>query len=204
MLQIRDGLLLLVSVGLLLPLAACRPPPVQTDMRLTEVRRPEDVSEEWGEYEISEAEEEGYAYEDELVRVVTIPTNMSFTLIIENKTEHTVQLVWDQASFVGPDGNSSRVTSGQTKVKDVGQSQPATPIPAKAKTDVTAIPNVLIYDSDGDGIDDVNPMFSAADSAEFEDYEGEKMRLVVPLKVEDTVNEYTFVYDVRDLSIGTR
>lgn len=188
------------AAGIAFTQIGCAAPTVDADMRLTEVRRPEEASEQWGDYEIEEAED-GLAYEDDLVRVVTIPTNGMFVLNIENKTDHSVQLIWDRASFVGTTGSSSKVTSGDTRVMDVGQSQTPTPIPANASTTVTAIPNAVIYDNDGDGVDDVNPLFAASDSTEFDEHEGETARLIVPLEVEDTVNEYTFVFEVRDLQV---
>lgn len=191
-----SSLAVLLAGGVLL--TGCRTATVQSDIRMTEVRRPEDVSNQWGEYEIREAEEEGMTYEDDLVRVVTIPNSTGmFILSIENKTEHSLQLVWDQMSFVGPDGSASAVSSGDTRIMNVGQeSQPPTPIPANASDEVTAIPNDLVQGTD------VVPLFSASDSANFDKYEGENMRLIVPLQVEDTVNEYTFVFNIRDLRVA--
>lgn len=199
----RNQMRLASPIGMVLLailVVGCMGPAVNADMRLTEVRRPADVSERWGDYEIEEAEK-GLAYEDELIRAVTIPTNRAFTLIVENKTKHSLQLLWDQMSFVSPEGSASKVTSGETKVMNVGESQPPTPIPANANVTVMAIPNAVIYDSDGDGIDDVNRLFTAADTTRFEEIKGKTVRLILPLKVEDTVNEYTFVFSVEDLKV---
>lgn len=179
-------------------LLGCRTATVQSDIRMTEVRRPEDATKRWGDYEIREAEEEGYTYEDDLVQIVAVPLSSGmFVLSIDNKTEHSLQLVWDQMSFVGPDGSASAVSSGDTRIMNVGQeSQPPTPIPAKASVEVTAIPNDLVSGTS------VSPLFSVADSANFGEYEGQNMRLIVPLQVEDTVNEYTLVFNIRDLRVA--
>lgn len=199
---------LLIPVVLLAAsvLGACAPvtagPEATADIRLSEVRRPEDVRDRWGEYEIREAEEEGYVYEDSLVRVTAVPTDPSFNMVIENKTNHSLQLIWDRMSFVGPNGVASPVTSGETRVMNVGESQTPTPIPAHSKVGIVAIPNSQIS-QDGYGAD-VNPIYPVSDSLEFEEAKGDSLRLIVPLQVEDTVNEFTFVFSVRDIWLEGR
>lgn len=181
----------------LVVMAGCRTATVQSDIRMTEVRRPEDVSKQWGDYEIREAEEEGYTYEDDLVTIGAVPTSSGmFVLTINNKTEHSLELVWNQMSFVGPSGMASPVSSGETRMMNVGQSRPPAAIPAEANIVVTAIPNNLVSGTE------VEPLFSVADSAEFDEYVGKEMRLIVPLRVEDTLNEYTLVFDIRDLRVA--
>lgn len=172
-------------------------PNAMADIRLTEVRRPEDVRDRWGEYEIREAEEEGYVYEDSLVHVTAIPVDPAFNLVIRNKTGHSLQLIWDQMSFVGPDGSASKVTSGETRMMNVGQSQTPTPIPANAKVTVMAIPNSQINPQTYGP--NVHPLYPASDSMQFDEAKGDSLRLVVPIQVEDTVNEYSFVFEVRDV-----
>lgn len=176
--------------------AACVPgvQQVNYDLELTAVRRPADAQRRWGTYTI-ERSDSGYAYRDSLVQVVVVPLRGEFLLEIENETEYSLELIWDEMAYVGPNGLTSKVTSGETRVGDMGRAQTPTVIPAHARAAEIAVPNDQVVMIGYDHIirDFVNP------GDDYRALEGKQIQLLVPLKVQDTVNEYTFIFELKDI-----
>lgn len=180
--------------------AGCAIPAAQYMMPLQEVRRPVDVQQRWGAYKIEKADS-GYAFDDDLMHVRVVPMHGEFGVSIENKTDHSLQVIWDEMAYVGPDGISSKVSSGDTRIIDMGKSRTPTVIPSHAKGVFTAVPNVNVdqdplntgYLSDFVGICD--------DPAALN---GKEVQLLVPVRIEETVNEYTFIFRLQDVATPAR
>lgn len=141
-----------LAVTAMLTTSSCfpMPPTVTYNMSLTEVQRPANVAERWGDFTL-EKSQDGFTYQDDLLQLLVVPARGSFLLTIENKTDHSMQFVWDQASYVSPDGISSPVVSGETRCIQMGESRPPEPVPANARAVITVIPNSLIYTPYGGG-----------------------------------------------------
>ncbi len=144
--------------------------------------------------------QDGFTYEDNLVQLLVVPANGSFVVTINNKTSYSMQFLWDQASYVGPDGFSGPVSSGETRCIQKGQSRPPETVPAMARAILTIIPNPLIYEPYGGGcaVRDFVPQDSTAVK-----FEGKDARLILPLRVQDNVNEYTLVFRMTDIAVKT-
>lgn len=171
------------------------PEPVRYDMVLESVQRPADVRERWGDYTVAPADSLQYRYDDELVTVYVLPARGMFELILENKTGHSLQVVWDQMAFVGADGLTSKVSSGDTRVMDMGRAQTPTVIPSRSRVALSAIPNDYFHRGDyGNTIRD----FVCVGRA-YQELEGAEMRLLMPIRVQDTVNEYTFAFRLSNI-----
>lgn len=169
---------------------------VSYSLPLMSVERPVGVTQRWGEYRIDQADSlTGYRYQDGLVRILALAENGVFFLEIENRSEQSIQVVWDQAAYVGPDGVTSKVTNGDTRVIDMEKSQTPTVIPRAARAQLTAIPNrnyttgVVGYSPDR--VEDFVPLVDEAPA-----YNGKEVRLLIPLSVQDVVNEYTMVFRI--------
>lgn len=188
----KRALLLLLFV---LPACISTRPQASYFMPLHEVRRPADAAQRWGDFTIQPADS-GYAYDDALVSVRVVPLRGSFLLSVENKTEHSLQVIWDEMVYVSPTGIAGKVTSGETRVMNMGQAQTPTVIPAQAKAILTAIPNDLFVTGPAGNrlLDFVDPCEDPAK------YEGKDVRLVIPFKIQDVVNEYTFVFRLEDVA----
>jgi hypothetical protein len=178
-------------------LAGCLPvrPGVTYSMPLVEVRRPAHAAQRWGEYRIEPTDSTGYTYDDELLTVLVVPLRGTFAATIENKSDHSMQLLWSEAAYVGPDGSASAVTNGETRRIDVGREQPASMIPAHSTLAVVAIPNTHIQGT--------APYTSIADFIPLDESATEmdqkEARLVLPIRVQDVTNEYTLVFRLEDV-----
>jgi hypothetical protein len=150
---------------------------------LTAVQRPTDVQQRWGEHAIVPVET-GHRFSDDLIDAVVYVGRTGVWMDIENLTDHSMQIVWDEAAFVA-NGRSDGVVSGETKFVDIGRSQPPTVIPAKSFVSVVAFPR-----SQADAVNaKIHPFTRQPLTTTVE------TRLVLPLKVQDVVNPYTFVFE---------
>ena len=163
---------------------------VEAALGLESVQRPADVAERWGAYEIRPADEDGYVYEDEMLSVVVVPVGGIFVMEVENRTDHSIRLIWDDASYVGPDGYASGVVSSETTWMDIGGSQPSQVVPARARVSIEAMPIRNLDRSERQVIG----FFPGATSCA--DVEGVEARLVMPFEIEGAVNEYTFQFSL--------
>lgn len=160
-------------------------------MPLESVRRPAAVADRWGAYEMV-LTDEGFTFHDELIDALIVPLGGSFTFSVSNLSEHTIFLVWDESTYVDTRGVASGLSSGDTRLIEVGQSRPPATIPAGARIEETGVPNNHIDGSE------VSGFFPYAEDPSTEI--GEFVRLVLPIRVEDVINEYTFVFEVDGVS----
>lgn len=188
------------AILFVLLLNGCATPRTVYDAPLVNVRRPADVEARWGAYRIQPTDTTGYNYSDELIHMVVVPSRGTFTAMIENKTEHTLQLVWDEGAYVGPTGLSSRIVNGDQRVIDMERAQPPTVIPAHASALLNIVPTELYHERNSANLTNYMEDFvSVCGSAE--DYEGRSLRLVLPIRVQDTVNEYTLDFRLTNVQI---
>lgn len=165
------------------------------NLSLSAVQRPQDVAERWGEYTLTPADSAGFLYEDGLVRLAVVPLSGSFSAVVENKTEHSMRLVWADASYVGPTGLSSGVVPGETRWMDFGNTPGPQTIPSRARASIVAIPRETA---------DVSAMtiggfYQGAGSCS--ELENTELRLILPLEIEGVVNEYTLLFESGSVEI---
>ncbi len=195
------------------------------DIALTSAERPADAKERYGEYVIvaSSAEDTTrYRYEDELVRISWLPTPYELAFVLENKTAHSIKIVWDEAVFTDQTGVSHRVMHLGTKIADRFSSQPPTVVPRKGMISDLIYPagyyDMVGYDwrrrdllpvrrsisKDGGKVDGKIRTHSAM-VADFESLVmnaiGKTWEVLLPLQIEDVVNAYLFVFTVKDVQI---
>ena len=173
------------------------PPSVTYNMSLKEVVRPADVAQRWGNFTLQKSKD-GFTYDDNLLQLLVVPAGGSFLVTIQNKTAYSMQFIWDQASYVSPDGFSTPVASGETRCIQMGQSRPPETIPANARAIITIIPSNRVYAPYGGGcaIRDFVPHDSTALKIE-----GKEARLILPLRVQDNINEYTLLFRMSEIAL---
>lgn len=177
--DMRNGWMGLAIVSL----AACMPfvpaqPRLIYQLPLTAVR-PQD-----GQETIVEP---GSSYEDAELRISAVPDEAVFAVVLENRSGATIRILWDQSAYVDPDGFSSRVVSGETRVIDAGRSQPVQAVPSGARAAFFAVPT------------------SASDSALFQtcgEAEGKSVSLLLALEVRGAPREYRLRFDVHDAAMA--
>lgn len=175
---------------------------------LQEVERPENAKERYGDSKIVNFQEEGktkYSYEDEMIKIVWLPLSTQFAFTLQNKTDHSIKIIWDEAVYVNENGSSGRVMHSGVKYIDRNNSQPPTIVVKKANIDDIIVPtDNITYTSGQYGGWSTNPLFPNRAMTQEElnslsqEYIGKTVQVLLPLQIEDTVNEYIFSFKVED------
>ena len=175
---------------------------------LQEVERPENAKERYGESKIVNFEEEGktkYSYEDDMIKIVWLPLSTQFGFTLKNKTDHSIKIIWDEAVYVDQNGSSGRVMHAGVKYTDRNNPQPPTVVVKKANIDDMIVPTDNVYYVSGQyGGWITKPMFPNRASTQEElnaltqKYIGKEVKVLLPLKIQETINEYIFTFKVED------
>ena len=175
------------------------------NFELTRVERPAEVSKRYGEIKISPVDDKGvtkYSFDDNLVNVVWLVTNDDISFVLENKTDYSMKIIWDDAAFVDSKGQSQRVMHSGVKYTDRNNSQPPTIIVRKGKITDIVQPVDLVY---LDYYWFTHPMFNdyirngneQTVTDMLKSNVGKQIQVLLPLKIEETVNDYIFTFTVK-------
>jgi len=181
------------------------------DIGLTEVERPAQAKQRYGEQKVTQIEEEGvnkYLFEDEMVKIVWIPTSSQVSFILTNKTNHSIKIVWDEAAFVDEKGISHRVMHSGVKYIDRNNPQPPSVVVRNGTITDLVIPTDNVYYVSGKyGGWREAPLFPASSvtaeelRSKAQKYVGKTIQVLLPIQIEDVVNEYIFTFEVKSVNV---
>lgn len=185
------------------------------DISMSEVERPADAKERYGEQKITSLTEEGnlkYYFEDDLVKIAWLATSSSLSFVMENKTDHSIKIIWDEAAFVDEKGSSHRVMHSGVKYTDRNSSQPPTVVVRKGRIDDVIVPTDYVYFDEGyygqyytkKAEWKEKPFFESLQYGgdpkllenEMRNNVGKTFSVLLPLEVENVVNDYIFNFKV--------
>ena len=188
---------------------------------LVQIDRPKETQNRYGSVVTIKPETDNkYTYEDGLFFGVFYVLDASIHFVLTNKMDHSIKIIWDEAAFIDMEGQSGRVMHTGVKYADRNAPQPPSVIPKQSTLTDNVVPtNNVYYDNDyGDwkerGI--VQPderRFVDSDSSLTltnaykliaERNKGRRFGLLLPLEIEGVVNEYTFWFEVQEVSVRTR
>lgn len=92
---------------------------------LVSVERPANAKDTYGEYVLSSLPDSTatrLTYEDALVQIDWLPTSSRFHFELKNKTDHTIEILWDRAAFAHPDGRTGPIMHEGVKYVDCSSS----------------------------------------------------------------------------------
>lgn len=188
---------------------------VTYDAALTQVERPESVEERYGDYEVVErdtTEGQKYVYNDDLITAGFLLQQKSILVVAENKAEHSIQIRLGEGAFVGLDGSSQRLLTGEMSYMERNDAPPPVVVPSGASSSMSIIPasNVARESVDpilspGSVIRDStvsverDTAYNAMTELARENID-KTFSLLIPIEIQGTVNEYTFTFKVRDFA----
>ncbi len=189
------------------------------DIGLKEVERPAQAKERYGEKTITKVQEEGifkYYFEDEMVKFIWIPSATEVAFVATNKTEHSIKILWDEAAYVDENGTSHRVMNSGIKYNERNNLQPPSIIVRKGTLNDIIIPTdyVYFYELGQYSSWKTEPLFPTMPkagalsvetkedlSARTKEYIGKTFQVLLPLEIEDVVNEYIFIFEIDDVLV---
>lgn len=113
---------------------------------LVKVEKPSDTSSRYGA--ITTVTDEGidkYSYSDSLLTLSIFGVRDKFVFTLNNKSDHSLRIIWDDACFVGVDGVMSKVMHLGTAYDNRDRHQPATTIIKGATLSDCALPVNNVY-----------------------------------------------------------
>jgi len=181
------------------------------DIELQEVERPAQAKERYGEPKIVSTQDAGvnkYLFEDEMVRVLWLPTKDAIHFSLTNKTSQSIKIIWDEAAYVDVNGSSHRVMHSGVKYIDRTNSQPPTIVVRNGSIEDLVFPTDNVYYSSGKyGGWKKTPLFPDTElfgedlNTEIKPYINKTFQVLLPLQIEDVVNEYIFVFNIKNIQI---
>jgi hypothetical protein len=175
---------------------------------LQEVESPKNIKEQFGETKIVNFQDKGvtkYSYEDTLIKIIWLPTEKQFVFNLTNKSDHSMKIVWDETVYVDENGASQKVIHAGVKYSEMGASQPSTTIVKGAYLDDLIMPTGNVHYVSGQyGGWSEKPLFNgkAYSNEQLEalkaSYLGKVVKILLPIKIEDTINEYLFTFKIED------
>lgn len=183
---------LLATVSIL----SCSYTLINYDLSLSEVERPADFTERYGKpviHKFSEGDTTKYQFEDSLIRITFTANTNQFEFILENKTEHSIKVPWDEAAIIGGNGASMRVIHLGVKYIDKEKPQSPSVIARNShKFDLLCpVDNISFSSSLGWMI---APLITKADI-------GQTIQVLLPIEINGTINEYLFRFKVNDVLV---
>ena len=192
---------------------------------LVQIDRPEATKERYGSVVTIKPEPDNkYVYEDGLFPGIFYVTDSRINFTLTNKTDHSIKIVWDEAAFIDLDGQSGRVAHTGVKYVDRNASQPPSVIPGRTSLTDFVLPTDRVYYREGyygryysspGGWEELplvlpgSRQIASVDStavqtfrSEVEKNKGKRFGLLLPLEIEGVVSEYTFWFQVQDVSVA--
>lgn len=168
-------------------------------VRLREVEQPENVKEQYSKSKITilaEENETKNSYEDDFIKIIWLPALTEFSFTLENKSDISIKIIWDEAVYIDEDNTSRKVMHSGVKYEDKEKAQPLTVIAKKTKINdlVTPVDNIC-FNRDSWG---TLSLFSAEKS------DGKTVKILLPIQIQETINEYIFSFKINHTRINKR
>ena len=175
------------------------------EMSLDDVSRPAEAGEEFGEKEIVESDTT-WQFEDEFIKTTWVPMGSTFFLEIENKTDHSISIVWDESVFISPSGSSKSLLHGEVRRIDANRSIPPTVVASQARSEMFV---GTLDGFEGDGELPTSTIVQAANSEGKREFEkivseniNEEVSVLLALNIEDVTHEYTFNFNIDGVEVS--
>lgn len=192
---------------------------------LDDVKRPPSAQSNYGAQQIgkfSEGEKDKYYFEDGMIRIVCKGEAFMFPdFSIENKTNDSIRIIWDEASFIDWNGKGTQVVHSGIEAEQRNQPQAPTVIPIGTKIDEYAYPkNRFEYDSQEDleflgatGHWRMNSIFLDEEKLAGSHYSSEEAyikemgeqfinktyKVLLPLQINGVTYDYLFIFKINDV-----
>ncbi len=176
------------------------------DVSLDAVERPQDATEQYGKQLITKVEGDSakYSFSDDLMEIIWLPANDGFFFDLTNKTDHSIKIIWDEAVYINRQGQSMGVI--HYGIKYTEKSRPQAPSVVARGTTLSDVVFPKNYVSWGYESWVESPLWGKpGDLADVQNIAnvtvGENVKVLLPLQIEDTVNEYIFNFKFNDFEI---
>lgn len=152
------------------------------------------------------------SYTDSLLSIKWHPSAEGFNFNLTNTSSSSLKIIWDDATFVGFDGNSSKIMHQGIKYIDRNNAMSPTTIITGSSLNDIVTPTNNVYWVDGTyskygstpGRWEMRDIYetSSSDSLRLQEYinsySKSNMKILLPIKYKDTVYEYVFIFKIKE------
>ena len=178
------------------------------DISLVNVERPENAENRYGESELKHlyrGDKLMYQFSDEMINIICIPSDNMFLFSILNKTDHSIKLIWDEAVFVDIRGYSSKLANEEMSRINMNDSHLPSVIVKGTIFETIVFPVSNVSSNNISSIISKDEWTTPkAAKIDGEKYLGNKLQILLPLQIEETINEYIFTFEVKNFSVYKR
>lgn len=181
------------QLAILLLLSACAtapppaPPAVSYELTLKTIER-----QQRGGSRAAYAPPVPNSFEDDRIRISWEPQATSLAFAMTNKTDSSMRVLWDDASYVGIDGRTDRIMHQGVKFADRSGSMPPTTIIRGAMLDDLIAPVSNTYFSETNAQWESRPLINASLPVS----PGSTVKVLLPIESDGAVFEYLFDFEV--------
>lgn len=192
-------------------------------LSLWKVERPEKASQRYGSQKVdtlSGNSKYKYSFEDDLVKILWLADSRNIGFSLENKTDHSIKVPWDEAAYVDENGKSHRVMHSGIKYTDRQNPQAPSIVVRKGTLEDIVFPTDYVrweegsrytagrwaedpllpnYDFHGTYLTGTYPTFNSFDTA-VKSKVGKTYQVLLPLQIEDVINDYIFSFKVENVT----
>jgi hypothetical protein len=139
-----------------------------------------------------------HVYSDPEIEIFWYNSISQFNFELKNKSNETIKLIWDDASYIGTDGSAKKIFHNGVKFIERTNAQPATSIIKNSKLSDLVAPTDNVYYSSGKyGGWNQTPLFLTSRKIETPVYDNTEVRVLLPLAFSGTTKEYVFTFKVK-------
>lgn len=187
---------------------------------LIKVERPEKATTRYGVQKVDAVTTDTkykYAFEDDMVRILWFVNSRRIAFLLQNKTDYSIKIPWDEAAYVDEMGRSHRVMHSGVKYTDRDKSQPPSVIVRRGSIEDTIYPTDYISWRSGTrysaGWWSEKPLLLDRDFrgqylTGFENAVkmniGKQIQVLLPLQIQDVINDYIFTFNVDSVTASSK
>lgn len=197
---------------------------INYDIALVEVQRPKEAKARYGEQKIDRIIENGvnkYYFEDEMIKIIWLPVVYQLSFVVNNKTEYSIRIVWDEAAYVDENGLSLKMMHSGVKYADRNSSQPPSVVVRKGSLADFIVPTDYVYWREGSysyytsipGGWETKPLFPTKEGTYSSNpepilnifsnkYLYKTFQILIPFQIEGVTNDYIFTFKINDILIN--
>ena len=168
-------------------------------LSMRQVAKPIDVHNQYSETKVISVEQS--AFEDEYIKIRWTFDFKFINVVIRNKSDHTIEIPWDRAVYINQNGICSRLVNSEIKYSETNNIHIPSYIPKGAtKVEYLTLANGIYYD-EGWQVNNILPAFSSDHEIRQSRIIGKNLTVVLPVVIEGVLNEYTFTFNITDVTI---
>lgn len=181
-------------------------------IELQKVEKPKEPKKQYNEKTIEVLEENKYIYEDDLIKITLFPSANDILFTIINKTDYSLKIIWDEASYIDPINLNHKIIHKGVKYINKNQSQPPSIISSKGNLmdRIISSDNVFFISGRYGGWRElpflpINANYNDTPESfnkKVKLFEGRTIKLLLPIRIQDITTEYTFVFNIKSVEIG--